>query len=228
MDATKFNDNRPAKMGRKKDAKIKLAHPDRSGPDPSQETLLEIAEKRGLLRAHQGAEEGLDESGEPLVGRLGESILWSVSLTMLHFTLDVLVANQYAVAIKWPALFTRTAQAFPSKLQSSIARTMLTDPVILLLFYSFHPHPTPPIFLPRLPPRIQSLLHQPLFFISSFAAGCYLIYITNMHGYYAVMKQAPPLGCIWIWSVIEQDIFWATGSLISCCLFLKYGGYSFL
>lgn len=200
-------------MGKRKDAKIKLAQPNRSGPDPSQETLLEIAEQRGLLKAQQAAEEGLDESGEPLVGRLGESLLWSISLTMLHFTLDVLVANQYAVAIKWPALVARTAQAFP---------------IILLLFYSFHPHPSPPIFLPRLSTRIQPLLHQLLFFVSSVAAGCYLIYITNMHGYYAVMKQAPPLGCLWIWSVIELNIFWATSSLIFCVLFLKYGGYSFL
>jgi hypothetical protein len=215
-------------MGRKKDAKIKLAHPDRSGPDPSQETLLDIAEKRGLLKAQQAAEEGLDESGEPLVGRLGESILWSISLTMLHFTLDVLVANQYAVAIKWPALIARTAQAFPSKSHSPTSRAMLTDPVILFFFYSFHPHQSPPILLPRLPPRIQPLLHQLLFFVSSITAGCYLIYITNMHGYYAVMKQAPPLGCLWIWSVIELDIFWATGSLIFCGIFLKAGGYSFL
>jgi len=215
-------------MGRKKDAKIKLAHPDRSGPDPSQETLLDIAEKRGLLKAQQAAEEGLDESGEPLVGRLGESILWSISLTMLHFTLDVLVANQYAVAIKWPALIARTIQAFPSKSPSSTSRAKLTDPVMLLLFYSFHPHPSPPIFLPRFPPRMQPLLHQLLFFVSSVTAGCYLIYITNMHGYYAVMKQAPPLGCLWIWSVIELDIFWATGSLIFCGIFLKFGGYSFL
>ena len=133
-------------MGRnkkEKDAKIKLAHPDRSGPDPSQETLLEIAEKRGLLKAQQAAEEGLDESGEPLVGRLGESILWSISLTMLHFTLDVLVANQYAVAIKWPALFARTAQAFPSesklKVESNADRNQLSSscstpsiPILLL------------------------------------------------------------------------------------------------
>jgi hypothetical protein len=109
-------------MGRnKKDAKIKLARPDRSGPDPSQETLLEIAEKRGLLKAQQAAEDGLDESGEPLVGRLGESILWSISLTMLHFTLDVLVAHQYAVEVKWPTLISRGAQAFPSKLHQNVS-----------------------------------------------------------------------------------------------------------
>jgi len=129
-------------MGRKKDEKkaekIKLAHPDRSGPDPSNETLLDLAEKRGLLNIPQSErEDGLDESGEPLVGRLGESVLWGVSLTMLHFTLDVLVANQYAVAIKWPALATRTMQAFPSKLASpfptiDVNRSSHPPPLLLL------------------------------------------------------------------------------------------------
>ncbi|KAE8444942.1 hypothetical protein EG329_014069 [Mollisiaceae sp. DMI_Dod_QoI] len=204
-----------ARRGKQKDGKIKLSQPDRSGPDPTQETLLDMAEKRGLLKTAEDEQEvgGLDENGEPLIGRFGESFLWSISLTMLHFTLDVLAAHQYAVAIKWPDLLNRTAQAFP---------------IILLLVYSFHPHPTPSPLLPTLPARIQPLAHQIFFFAGSLAAGCYLIYITNKHGYYAVMKQSPPLGCLWIWSVIELNVFWATGSLICCGLFLKFGGYNFL
>lgn len=105
-----------ARQRKEKDVKIKLKHADRSGPDPSRETLLDLAEKRGLLNIPDEEKEdrtGLDENGEPLIGRLGESILWSISLTMLHFTLDVLVAHQYAVDIKWSHIITRTAQAFP-------------------------------------------------------------------------------------------------------------------
>ncbi|KUJ10109.1 uncharacterized protein LY89DRAFT_270036 [Mollisia scopiformis] len=206
-----------ARQRKEKDVKIKLKQPDRSGPDPSQQTLLDIAEKRGLLKIPVGEDEeereGLDENGEPLIGRLGESVLWSISLTMLHFTLDVLVAHQYAVEIKWNAIVNRSAQAFP---------------IILLLIYSLHSHPTPSPLLPTLPTRIQPLVHQLFFFAGSVAAGCYLIYITNVHSYYAVMKQSPPLGCLWIWSVIELNVFWATGSLICCGIFLKFGGYSFL
>lgn len=106
-----------ARQRKEKDGgKIRLAHPDRSGPDPSQQTLLDIAEQRGLLKIPAGEQErpGLDENGQPLIGRLGESVLWSISLTMLHFTLDVLAAHQYAVEIEWPALVRRTMQAFPS------------------------------------------------------------------------------------------------------------------
>jgi hypothetical protein len=99
-------------MGRR----VKLAHPDRSGPDPSQETLLDIAAKRGLLNVKQAGEmDETDENGEPLVGRVAESVLWAISMTMLHFTLDVLVAHQYAQEIEWPKLITRAAQTFPSK-----------------------------------------------------------------------------------------------------------------
>lgn len=107
-----------ARNRREKDAMIKLAKPDRSGPDPSQQTLLDLAEQRGLLKDPQ---ETMDEvmvggNGEPLIGRLGESIFWSSSLTMLHFTLDVLVSHQYAVAVEWPVIFRRAGQAFPSML----------------------------------------------------------------------------------------------------------------
>ncbi|KAL3423232.1 hypothetical protein PVAG01_04979 [Phlyctema vagabunda] len=87
---------------------IKLVQPDRSGPDPTQQTLLDLADQRGLFDEHTGQE-------EPLVGRLGDSILWTLSLTMLHTTLDVLVQHQYAVDISWAAIVSRSLQAFPSK-----------------------------------------------------------------------------------------------------------------
>lgn len=99
-----------ARQRKEKDVKVRFKHPDRSGPDPSRQTLFDIAGQRGLLKEE-------DEAGDKdvLIGRLGESILWSVSLTMLHFTLDVLVSHQYAIEIVWRELIMRAAQAFPSK-----------------------------------------------------------------------------------------------------------------
>lgn len=211
----------------KEPSKIKLKQPDKSGPDPTQKTLLDLAEERGLLKDQDNAENTKGE--EPLVGRLAEAILWSASLTMLHFMLDVLVAHQYAIAIIWPKLITRTFQAFPSLLMFPSNKNNANNiPVILLLFYSLHPHAEPSAILPTLPKSIQHILHQVLFFVSSIAAGSYLIYITNTFGYYAIMKQSPPLGCLWIWSVIELDLAWACASLLACVGYLKYGGYNFL
>ncbi|KAM3066629.1 hypothetical protein ACMFMG_002341 [Clarireedia jacksonii] len=103
-----------ARQRKEKEPKLKLKQPDRSGPDPSVETLVEIAQKRGLAKAQQDRQAELDaENEEILIGRLGDSIFWTVSLTMLHFTLDVLVTHQYAVELVWRELVVRTAQAFP-------------------------------------------------------------------------------------------------------------------
>ncbi|CCU76385.1 unnamed protein product [Blumeria hordei] len=174
--------------------------------DQSSQTLLEIAEKRQLLRAEQ------DKETDVTVGRLPEAILWSISLTMLHLTMDLLVTHQYVEEIEWSSILLRATQAFP---------------VILLLIYLFHPHPFPSHLTPTLPVKIQALSHQLFFFTCSMMAGSYFIHITNRYPFYAVMKQVPPLGCLWIWSVIELDILWATGSLVCSCIYLKLGNYSF-
>lgn len=77
-----------------------------------------------------------------------------------------------------------------------------------------------------MPVKYQKLLLQAVFFISSVASGCYLILISNSHGYLAVMKQAPPLGCIWIWSVVELELPWAVLSLLLAAAYLWLGDYS--
>ena len=82
------------------------------------------------------------------------------------------------------------------------------------------------MLIPGLPLRYQSLLRQAIFFTTSVYAGCYLIHITNTAGYMAVMKQAPPLGCIWVWSVIELELPWAVLSLTGAGTFLWQKGYS--
>lgn len=132
------------RQGKQKDPKIKLKQPDRSGPDPSKESLLEIARQRGLLNAQKGQRaDGSDEdAAEALVGRLGEAFLWSISLTMLHFTLDVLVTHQYAVEIVWRDIILRAATAFPSKTTHHTPRNILL---------TYHSNSPPLLLLPSSP-----------------------------------------------------------------------------
>ncbi|KAH8801586.1 hypothetical protein F5884DRAFT_519924 [Xylogone sp. PMI_703] len=199
----------------KKEKDIRLAHPDRSF-DPSRETLLKLAEERGLFKDtndDQSKSGGTSPEGddEVLIGRAAEAVLWSISLTALHFTIDFLVHHQYAMSISWSQIATRSAQAFP---------------IIWLIFYTFHPHPAPSIFVSAsLAKRTPPIVTQLFFAVVSVASGCYLIYITNMYGYLATMKRAPPVGCMWIWAVIELDLLWASISLLACVGFLKLGGY---
>ncbi|KFY25373.1 hypothetical protein V493_04684 [Pseudogymnoascus sp. VKM F-4281 (FW-2241)] len=113
-----------ARQRRQKDVSsssdIPLAHPDKSGPDPSRQTLLDLAAQRGLLDSEtQNRKAGKLPAGtvplrdeEPIIGRFGEAVLWSSSLAMLHFTLDVLTQHQYAEVLSWPLVITQSLQAF--------------------------------------------------------------------------------------------------------------------
>jgi hypothetical protein len=92
--------------------KIQFSHPDRSGPDPSQETLLDLAAQRGLLNTTSRRDGEHVEDLDPPIGRVGESVLWGISLAMLHFTFDVLVQHQYAVGISWPKIISESMRAF--------------------------------------------------------------------------------------------------------------------
>lgn len=112
-----------ARQRRQKDVSspdIPLAHPDKSGPDPSRQTLLNLAAERGLLDTEtESRKAGKLPAGtvplrdeQPLIGRFGEAVLWSSSLAMLHFTLDVLTQHQYAEVLSWPRVITQSLQAF--------------------------------------------------------------------------------------------------------------------
>ncbi|GAB0136577.1 hypothetical protein EsDP_00004874 [Epichloe bromicola] len=205
---------------------IKLRQPDRSGP--SKKTLLDIAdehdhlfrqaaEREKEIAEQDGTADSKHDDGQvPVLSagaeRVLEAALWTVIIAMLHFTFDVLVQNQYGREIDWSSVFIRTARAWG---------------VFLFLFYFLH---APPLganatFVPGLPPRYQRPLRQATFFATSVAAGCYLIHITNTYGYLATMKQAPPLGCLWLWAVVELDLVWGCASLLVAALFLQLGGY---
>ncbi|KAI9860784.1 MAG: hypothetical protein M1813_005707 [Trichoglossum hirsutum] len=106
------------KERRKQSKYFKLKKPDRS--EPQGKTLLELAEERQKSlfeaadeRQHELAQADQDEP----IGPLGEAIVYTITMAMLHFTLDVLVHNQYnqyGEEIKWKPIFSRTAQAIPS------------------------------------------------------------------------------------------------------------------
>ena len=195
--------------------KIKLAQADRS--KPKTKTLLDLYdEKKALLDQgqpfDQKYEDGLvrDEGGNILeaglgdgepIGPVGNAVFWSVTLAMVHFTLDVLVYNQYRQEIEWQPIF---------------SRTFFMLPVLFLLVFMMGSE-----MASRFPNAKQIL-----FFVVAVGAGCYTIHVANRYGYFAVMKQAPPLGTLWIWSVIEMKLPFATASVVADLGFLWWKGYS--
>lgn len=115
----------------RKASQLPLSQPDRTGP--SEKTLLELAQERQLFdqadirqrvlnkkhstqRNAQEEEGGSDEVELPsFAEHVLDVVLWSSCLTMLHFTLDVLVFQQYAVEFSWHKITTRALIAFLGK-----------------------------------------------------------------------------------------------------------------
>lgn len=194
-----------------------MAQPDRSGPKGK--TLLDLYEEKKSLLDHgqpfdKKYEDGRvrDESGNILeaglgnpdddpIGPVGQAVFWSVCLSMFHFTMDVLTFNQYRQEINWAPIWSRTARILP---------------VLWLIIYMTRTE-TAQSF-----PRARQIL----FFLVAVAAGCYTIHVGNEYDYYAVMKQAPPLGTLWVWSVIEMQLPYALASVLLDAGYLYIMGYT--
>lgn len=93
------------------------------------------------------------------------------------------------------------------------------------LVHALHPHPANITFIPGVPQKYHYGLRQAIFLAMSLVSGCYLIYITNKYSYLAILKQSPPLGCLWIWSVIEMNLGLSVLSLAGAYFFFWHNGY---
>ncbi|KAK5118978.1 hypothetical protein LTR62_000189 [Meristemomyces frigidus] len=197
-----------------KTPKIKLAQPDRSRP--TDKTLLDLYnEKRSLLTSGQPFDKDadqtvMDEGGNILeaglgdddpIGPLGQAVFWSFTLSMLHFTFDVLVQHQYRQDVDWPAIFQRTA-------------TMV--PILFLMIY---------LLRSEMVERFATA-RQAFYLVVAVVSGCYTIHVTNRYDYYYVMKQTPPLATLWIWSVIEMRLAFCVASVVANLGYLWWKNYT--
>lgn len=189
-----------------------LEHPDRSGPKGK--TLFELAEERQReLDLQNGKKPRLDKdkdntppgerpfNNEPLTP-LQVAVLYSATMAICHLTLDILVYSQYREDVVWREIFTRAATALP---------------IFFLLVYLAHVD-----FSTRFP-----LLRNLAFFVGAIQAGCYLVYSGNKHGYFYVMKAAPPVATLWVWSTIEMDVQYSALSALSVLAYSWWNDFTF-
>ncbi|RJE20960.1 hypothetical protein PHISCL_06696 [Aspergillus sclerotialis] len=121
-----------------------------------------------------------DQPLPPLI----DTILLSLPLTTLHLTLAFLAAHQYAENVPLSALFW----------ESGLWLTLLP-----LSWDKLSPS-----FLRKLlfPPTIKTSI----FLLLALLLGAKLVAITNEDPYYAVMKRAPAIGTLWVWSILEVPL----------------------
>ncbi|KAJ9293376.1 hypothetical protein DTO271G3_7872 [Paecilomyces variotii] len=134
-----------------------------------------------------------------------DTLLLSIPLSAMHLTLSYLAAHQYAQDIPVKKLVNESLFA--------------ALPVLTFLIHLSHGHiisfgqtdkssKQPPrlsdlsfssIWKLIFPPTLRTLVFLPL----AVGLGAKLVALTNDAGYYAVMKRAPSIGTLWVWSVLE-------------------------
>lgn len=143
-----------------------------------------------------------------------DSLFLASSLSALHFTLDVLTVHQYAEQLRLlPILLNTVSVVFPT---------------LFFLVHFLHGHllSLPSAALSQRSKNFFSLLQQGLFIATANVAGCYLIHLTNDKGYYAVMKKAPSVGTVWVWSVLELGLIGSLAGVTGPGIFAWYHGHS--
>lgn len=173
---------------------------------PNIKTLFEQADERqAQLRADKGLAPLPAHAAADSIStteRLADSFLVTLTLSMLHFTLDCLVYNQYRQDIVWSEIIARAGRLLPA---------------LWIVVY---------VFKTRIAVETLGVARQVLFMVAAAAAGSYLLHIGNTYDYYAVMKQAPPIGTLWIWSVYELGLGFALVSLAVNAGYAWWNGYS--
>ena len=221
-------------------ADIPYARPtDTSKPKPSK-TLLDIAAEKqaqlvpgSKLDPKNIANVTVDNDGKvvPLPGSSIENLedpstieispwldtlFLSISLSLIHFTLSTLTMHQYAQSLEFPPL---------------IRTTLFTAfPTLFLIVHLFHGHLLP-ISTTNLSSRRKSflnILRQGVLLALANVSGCYLIYLTNDKGYYAVMKNAPGVGTLWVFAVLELGLVGALLGVVGPGIYAWWHGYGVL
>ena len=139
-----------------------------------------------------------------------DTLMFSSSLASLHFTLNALTYYQYAETLPWKRVFWETIlQALP---------------VLFLLVHFMHGH----IATIRLNGKLAQgaeIIKQLTYIGIANVAGCYLIRMVNDGGYMAVMKNAPSIGTLWVWTVVEMGLVGSLAGVIGPGIFAWYNGY---
>ncbi|KAL4920444.1 hypothetical protein BDW62DRAFT_198761 [Aspergillus aurantiobrunneus] len=141
-----------------------------------------------------------------------DTVLLSMPLTVLHLTLGYLAAHQYAQSIELNVLFRNSGfVAFPMLTLLihlshghivSFRRGQAESETISL--FPWHPEKFSFFFLRKLlfPPSMQTIVFLP----AAVILGNKLMTMTNEETYYAVMKQAPAIGTLWVWCILEIPV----------------------
>jgi hypothetical protein len=168
--------------------------------EPAETQFLQISASGEVSHFHPEDADSLSAGLPPLI----DTILLSLPLAAVHFTLAFLAAHQYAQEIRVRQLARESV--------------LVAFPTLTFLIHLAHghiisfgsrrksqhetPNSTTRNITKALIPTFRTVFFLPL---AVYLGGC-LVLVTNESPYYAVMKRAPAIGTLWVWCVLEMSV----------------------
>ncbi|XAO21895.1 hypothetical protein I312_100651 [Cryptococcus bacillisporus CA1280] len=160
--------------------------------------------QRQLEEEREEGEDEEDEDEEHARQEEGDDVIFNtlimaVPFTFLYLMLDILVHLQYSHRPGWYLLGEHVLKALPT---------------LSLLVYYTNAYPTHPL--------TNSFLMS-----ASILAGCRLIWLVNKASWSTVTAQAPPMGTLWIFTIVQLPLGRALLTLMFVGGWFWYSGLKF-
>lgn len=178
------------------------------------ETLLQKSQDRRTnvkSKADEASTTRPDTSAMPShTSALITTLLYSPTLTLIHFTFHILVLHQYS------QLGSSVSSSIWTYLVHIIREYLL---VYAVLVYVMH--------IPLLAFRHYSRIRECIFALGGIAAGCLLVRMTHRAPYLEMVKRAPVTATLWMWCVLEMSIGSTMAMAAAVGAFAWRSGYGF-
>lgn len=196
-------------------AKQRKSKPQKQSPSKVEEIpedeQWKIIEKSGVLKniprsaqpapSKEQTEEEVDEDlFSPICNEIFNAILFIIPFSSLYIMMDILAHRQYGHTLTGSELLENLLYGIPA--------------LSIFIFYTIRY---------KTDRRLQALL-----FLLSVGCGSRLVYIINKAGWLVVMKQAPPLGTIWVYTIAQIDLLPAVVALGLVGGYVKWNDYKII
>ncbi|KAJ1311061.1 hypothetical protein OPQ81_009565 [Rhizoctonia solani] len=138
-----------------------------------------------------------EEQLSPLADSILDTAIMAIPLSTLYIVLDLLVQQQYA---QQPTL------------KEELGRVVTNVPILFILIHYTNKRKATPIA-------------QLMLFLTAVLAGPRMIWLVNKGSWLRVTRQAPPLGTIWVYTIIQLNLVPAVASLVIVFGLAKFMGW---
>ncbi|CAE6531852.1 unnamed protein product [Rhizoctonia solani] len=138
-----------------------------------------------------------EEQLSPVADSILDTAIMAIPLSTLYIVLDLLVQQQYA---QQPTI------------KEELGRVVTNVPILFILIHYTNKRKATP-------------MAQLFLFLTAILAGPRMIWLVNKGSWLHVTRQAPPLGAIWVYTIIQLNLVPAAASLIVVFGLAKFMGW---